>query len=65
MDAQQELGLSDNQTLWSAKEIAAYIGYSERHVRERVVHEHGFPKPARNIRGRWLKSEIIRHYTRR
>lgn len=64
MDAQQELGLSDNQTLWSAKEIAAYIGQSERHVRERVVQDPKFPKQTRNIKGRWVKADIIRHYTK-
>lgn len=44
--------------LMTAKDIAAILQLSVRHVRERLVHEADFPRPALNRAGcrRWRRS---------
>lgn len=48
--------------LWSSKDIAAWLGYSVRHVRERVVHDPDFPKRLPHINDRWFKDEVLEHF---
>ncbi len=48
--------------LWSSKDIADWLGYSLRHVRERVVHDPSFPKRLPQINDRWFKDEVLNHF---
>jgi len=62
----QKLNVEDHQEIWSAKDIADYIGYSERHVREKTVHEPGFPNRLSKLRRpRWIKADVIKYFTGR
>ena len=47
---------------WSAREVAAAIGYSEAVTRDRIVHLPGFPTPARINGGkpRWRAQEVAK-----
>lgn len=52
----------DNKELWTAEQIAQYLGVSTRQVAERYAHDTTFPKPVRFPGGttrRWVKSEIL------
>lgn len=49
-----------NRNLVGTKEIAAYTGYSERYVRELIVHHPEFPSPiiAGERKRRWLSDQV-------
>lgn len=49
--------------IWTAREIAEWLGLSQRHVIDRLTKQKDFPRPVvsgKGVRGRWLKDAIIR-----
>lgn len=51
--------VAPDNVLWTTDDIAAYLQFSVPHVRDRIVHLPGFPKPLR-IGGarRWAPADI-------
>ena len=49
--------------IWTAKEIAEWLGYSVRHVIDRLTKQDDFPKPivsGKGVKGKWLKAAILK-----
>jgi len=46
------------EPLWSLDDVAAYLGYKARVVREKKMLEPDFPKPTRLPALRWYPAEI-------
>lgn len=46
------------EPLWSISEVATFLGYTERVVREKKMREPNFPKPVRLPALRFYSSEI-------
>lgn len=53
--------IPDSRTLWTAEQVADYLGVGKRQVAERYSFEPGFPKAVRlpGSARRWVKSEIL------
>ncbi len=54
------IGVRRDEVLWTCKDVAAFLVLSYSHVRNRLIHQPGFPR-ARRIGGktqRWLAEEV-------
>ena len=54
-----ELRIPDEHRLWSAGDIAQYLGLAKRTVAERLVFTPGFPRPVDVGPRRWYMAEVI------
>lgn len=49
--------------LWTVSDVALYVGYDERVVRDTIQHEPDFPKPVRALgprsHPRWVPADVI------
>lgn len=48
----------DDEKLWGLKDVAEFLGYSENHVRNRVVCLPNFPKRCKHFKNRWVSKEV-------
>ncbi len=57
-----KLKLEPNEELWTAAQVADYLGYSTGYFNRAISKEPDFPRELRTGR-RWLRSEVIKWAT--